>query len=176
MRKNMVFQQMVLRGVLVAFCMVALTGCASLRKKFTRVKKNKDQKEDFIPVLQPVEYKKVEETPVQVYAQHYSMIKIYFKDLWDTLGKPDSNAKRERYIFTEILAHFDTMAALLTDVKYQEAQSLRARFMPLLTAYDKADGVRRYDLIAGDLRAIERDFYKILKPVVVAGALKPAVK
>jgi hypothetical protein len=167
---------MVLGLVVVMFALVSMTGCASLRKKFTRVNKNKDVKEDFIPVLQPIEYKKVEESPKQVYAQHYNMVKLYFKDLWEVIGKPDSSVKREKYMFTEILSHFDVMIALLMADKQAQAQLLRGRFTKLLAAYDTPDGLRRYDLITGDLRTIERDLYAGFKPAVVADVLVPTVK
>jgi hypothetical protein len=176
MKKDKFFGRAVLSVVLVAFCTVSLTGCASLRKKFTRVKKDKNQTEDFIPVLQPIEYTKIEETPPQVYAQHYSMVKVYFKDLWEVLGKDDSSAKREKYMFTEILAHFDAMTALLTDTKRLEAQKLRARFKLVLAVYDEPDGSRRYDLMTGFLRAIEKDLYKLFKPAAVTSDLIPSVK
>ncbi|MBF0331455.1 MAG: hypothetical protein HQL17_05915 [Candidatus Omnitrophica bacterium] len=176
MKRKHFFSRALSGMILVAFCVMSLTGCATLRKKFTRVKKNKDQKEDFIPVLQPIEYKKIEEATPQVYAEHYSMVKVYFKDLWEVLGKDESSAKREKYMFTEILSHFDAMTALLTEAKRQEAQKLRARFKLVLAVYDEPDGSRRYDLMTGFLRAIERDLYKLFKPAAVAGDLIPSVK
>lgn len=160
--------------VLVMFCAGSLTGCASLRKKFTRVPKNPKAKEDFIPVLQPVEYKKIAETPQQVYAGHYSMVRVYFKDLWEVLGGRDSSAKREKYIFTELMSHFDAMAALLSDEKKTEAGAIRARVNDLLKEYDKADGMRRYDLIKSGMHRVERDMYKGFKPDAVAKAFAAA--
>ena len=161
--------------VLVMFCAGSLTGCASLRKKFTRTPKNPKAGDDFIPVLQPVEYKKIEETPQQVYGGHYAMVKIYFKDLWDVLGSRDSSAKREKYIFTELFSHFDAMAVLLSDEKKTEAKVIRARVDVLLKEYDKPDGLRRYDLINSGMHQIERDIYKGFKPDAVAKAFAASV-
>jgi hypothetical protein len=157
-------------AVLVMFCAGSLTGCASVRKKFVRVSKNPKVKEDFIPVLQPLEYKKVVETPQQVYAGHYSMMKIYFRDLGDVLGARDSTPKREKYIFTELMAHFDAMAVLLSDEKKAEAAAIRARVDGLLKEYDKPDGMRRYDLIRSGMRTVERDIHKGFKPDAVLKA------
>ena len=156
--------------VLVMFCAGSFTGCASLRKKFTRVPKNPTAKEDFIPVLQPMEYKKVEQTPQQVYAGHYAMVKIYFKDLWEVLGGRDSSAKREKYIFMELMSHFDAMAALLSDKKKAEAFAIRSRIDDFLKEYEKPDGMRRYDLMTSGMRRVERDMYKGFKPDAVAKA------
>jgi hypothetical protein len=162
--------------VAVIFLAGSLTGCASLRKKFTRVKKNKDQKEEFIPVLEPVEYKKVEETPQQVYGGHYTMVKMYFKDLWDVLGKPNGGEKREKYIFTQLLTRLDAMAALLSEEKKAQASDLKERVLHVLMEYDKPSGMRRYDLITGPMHGVERDLYKAFKPDAVAGAFLPAGK
>ena len=164
-------KKMMLSIVLVVFCAGSFTGCASLRKKFTRVPRNPKATDDFIPVLQPEEYKNVVETPRQVYGGHYSMVKIYFKDLWDVLERRDSTAKREKYIFTELLSHFDAMAVLLSEEKKSEAAALRARVQAVLKEYDKPDGLRRYDIIRNDMHQVEREIYKGFKPDAVAKAL-----
>ena len=156
--------------VLAVFCAGSLTGCASMRKKFKRVPKNPKVKQEFIPVLQPVEYAKIEQTPQQVYAGHYSMVRIYFKDLWEALGARDSGPKREKYIFTELTVHFDAMAAFLSDEKKTEARGIRSRVANVLKAYDKPDGLRRYDLMRDEMRRVERDIYKGFKPDAVARA------
>ena len=160
--------------VAVVVCVGALTGCASLRKKFTRVKKNKDQKEDFIPVLQPLEYAKVEETPQQIYRGHYTMVRVYFKDLWDILGKPKGGEKSEKFIFTQILARFEGMAALLSDEKKAQAADLREKVLQVFKEYDKPAGLRRYDRMISQMRLIERDLYRAFKPEVVAGSFLAA--
>ncbi|MFH0753177.1 MAG: hypothetical protein V2A70_01265 [Candidatus Omnitrophota bacterium] len=171
------FSVRILSGFMLLVLMVmSLTGCMTLRKKFTRVKKNKNQKEDFIPVLRPIEYQKVEETPLQVYTQQYAMVKVYFKDLWDVLGKRDVSAKRAKYMLTEILSHFDAMTALLIEAKREQALQLRGRLNLLLAIYDAPDALRRYDLLTGSLRVIERDLYQGFKPAVVESALVSGVK
>jgi hypothetical protein len=105
-----------------------------------------------------------------VYMGHYAMVRIYFKDLWDVLGARDSSAKREKYIFTELMNHFDAMAVLLSDEKKAEAGAIRARVNDLLKEYDKADGMRRYDLIKSGMHRVERDMYKGFKLDAVAKA------
>ncbi|MEI8011327.1 MAG: hypothetical protein WCI27_02445 [Candidatus Omnitrophota bacterium] len=155
-------------GVLaVILGVTVLTGCTSLRKKFTRTKKNVAEGNEFIPVLQPVEYEKVVEPARQVYGNHYAMEKVYFKDLWDILGRPAGGEKREKYIIGQIMAHFDGMTALLPDNQKDKAMALRGRLELVLRGYDKPAGLRRYDLLTGDLRKIERDLYKNFKPDAV---------
>ena len=162
------------RLVLILSCLVvagSLSGCASLRKKFTRTKKTKDQKEEFIPVLEPVEYPKVVETPRQIYHDQYGMVKVYFRELLDVLGKPAGGEKREKYIFAELISHFDKMSEVLSEPAKAQAVSLRERLAKISSEYDKPSGLRRYDLMTSDVRAIERDVYRILKPDAVLKSL-----
>jgi hypothetical protein len=175
MKIQIFLKKFILSLVVVVLCAGSLTGCASVRKKFTRVPKNPKASDDFIPVLQPVEYQKIVETPQQVYGGHYAMVKIYFKDLWDVLGRRDSTPKREKYIFTELVAHFNAMAALLSDEKKAEAKAVCARVDVVLKEYDKPDGLRRYDLIASDMHQVERDLHKGFKPDAVAKDFAPSV-
>ena len=159
-----------LGGLIVILCAVSLAGCGSLRKKFTRTPKTKAA-DTFIPVLEPVEYAAAEETPAQVYAQHYSMVKIYFRDLGDMLGARDSSDKRELYVFTQLLSHFDAMVALLDDAGRESAALLRARIEDVLKSYDDMRSMRRYDRVRSDVRLIEGDILRRLKPAVVAGSI-----
>ena len=170
MIKQLPWKRFVCMVVLLVFCAGAVSGCASLRKKFKRVPKNPRVKEEFIPVLQPLEYAKVEETPAQAYAGHYAMVRIYFKDLMEALAGREPNPKREKYIFKELTGHFDAMAALLSGEKKAAAGAIRARVEEVLREYDKPDRLRRYDLMRGEMRKVERDIYRDFKPDAVAGA------
>ncbi len=172
MMKIMALKRFILSMVMVAFVVVSLTGCASLRKKFTRVKKQKDQKEEFIPVLEPIEYAKADEPPLQVYRNHYGMLKLYFSDLWDVLGKPSGGVKREKYLLKELLGRFDAMAGVLSDEKKLQAKGLRDRIEKALKEYDRQGILLRYDLMISDLRQVEREIYKSFKPDVVAALLQ----
>ena len=147
--------------------MTTLTGCASMRKKFTRVKKGPAKAEDFVPVLQPEVYEKVVESSAQVYRDHYAMEKVYFNDLGDILGRRDGSAKREQYMINQILAHFDGMIALLTGPARDKALALRARLVAALQIYDKPAGLRRYDLLTREMHNIERDLFRNFKPEAV---------
>ena len=62
-------------AVLVSF-VLALEGCSTLRKKFVRQKKKED-KQEFVPVLDPVDYPDVVKTAGGIYEHHY-MLSVYF--------------------------------------------------------------------------------------------------
>jgi len=154
----------------------AVSGCSSVRKKFIRTPKGPKAADAFIPVLEPVEYAKTAETPQQVYQVHYSSLRAYFEDLWDTLGKSGSSEKREKYILTEITTHFDAMAAQLSEPKKSEAAAVRARIAKVLDECDKPRAMRRYDRMVADMRAVERDIHKTFKPGVVISAFAVTMK
>ncbi len=160
----------------VSLCVLSVSGCSSLRKKFTRTPKGAKTEDVFIPVLEPVEYKKTEETPQQIYQIHYSTLQAYFKDLWDALGKSSGGEKREKYILTEMLSHFDFMAGQLSQVKKAELDAVRAHIIKVLKEYDKPQGMRRYDRMSSDMRAVEREINREFKPGIVASALVVAGK
>ena len=145
---------------------VSVSGCTSLRKKFIRQSKNKDQKEDFIPVLEPVEYKRVEESPIEAYRSHYGMIKAYFGDLDACVGQ-GGNDKRARYLAAQITAHLQGLSGLLGQEKKAVAEKLLARLQDAVKEYDKPSGIRRVDLLKGAFHSIESDIRKTLKPDAV---------
>ncbi len=170
MTKLMALRKFFLAVMVVSLCAFSVSGCASLRKKFTRTPKGAKADDAFIPVLEPVEYKKTEETPQQVYQTHYTTLQAYFKDLWDALGKSSGGEKREKYILSEILVHFDFMATQLSEAKKAGAMAVRGRVEKVLKEYDKPQGMRRYDLMVSDMHAVERDINRNFRPGVVISA------
>jgi hypothetical protein len=160
-------------SLLVIFCAVSVSGCASLRKKFTRQKKNKGQTEEFVPVLVPVEYPRPDASPSVVYKNNYIMAKAYFKDLDNVIGSRDSSDKQQLYIFTQLTSRMDLMAEVLADGERKSLlKQLAIQLKDVISRYDKPDAIRRYDVIKSDVHRIERDFYKSFKPALVQEDLK----
>lgn len=153
--------------VLVCFLAVSLSGCTTLRRKFVRKNKNKDQKEAFIPVLDPVEYKRVETSAIDAYRSHYAMAKAYFTDSYAAFGSPDSTEKREKYLISQISAHLRGMAVLLRDDRKAAAERAAGDLEVLLPELDKPKGIRRYDIIKGAVHKVEMDVRRTLKPDMV---------
>jgi len=160
-------------SVLVVFCAVSVSGCASLRKKFTRPKKATAEGTDFIPVLVPVEYPRPDTSPSVVYKEHYTMARAFFKDLDNVIGSRNSSDKQQLYVFTQLASRLDQMAGVLADgEKKAQLQQLTLQIKDVVGRYDKPEPVRRYDVIKSDVSRIERDFYKSFKPALVQGDLK----
>ena len=147
MKRNNIFSLF----LIVAVTAVSVSGCASVRKKFIRQRKGAAPQDEFVPVLQPVEYPKVTETPAVTYQNHYTLAKAFFQDLWDALGSDGAGEKQQEYA----LRH-----------------RVILRIKNVIKEYDKPNGIRRYDTMKSDLRLIEDDVRRKFKPDAVKAALK----
>jgi|GEM_PF-425042 len=160
----------VIVAVLVAS--LSLTGCESLRKKFTRQKKKDKMAEaDFIPVLEPEEYPAPEQNPPVNYKNHYALVKAWYKDLW-TMIEEQSSAKRGKYVLKQIYGHLDEMQKLVAPAKQAEVARLRG----FLKYYDEALGdplpSRNISRMQSDLRAFDRQL-RALSPSKMQGSFVP---
>ena len=121
------------------FCIFvfAFSSCTPLRRKFTR-KKKKDGEESqkFIPVLEPVDYAEKIYSPLEKYKHHYSLWRIWDRDLLQTIDSNGSD-KRQKYLLVQAVEQLEGMKVLLTDEKKLE-------FTPLI----------------GELREVEEVFEK----------------
>ncbi len=162
-----------LLALVVVFCAVSVSGCASFRKKFVRKKKAKSQTEEFAPVLVPVEYPRPDLSPGTVYKDHYYIAKAYLRDLDDVIGSRNATDKQQLYIMAQVAGRMGQMAALLVDGgKKSTLEGLRLQMNELTGQYDQPEGVRRYDLIKDRVRHIDREFHRSFKPALVQEDLK----
>jgi hypothetical protein len=171
--KAMFKTRAMLVALVVIFCAVSVSGCASFRKKFVRQKKNKDQTEEFVPVLSPVEYPRPDTSPTTVYRDHYAMTKAFFRDLEEIIGSKDSSDKQQLYVLAQVSGRMELMAGVLADGEKKTAlDKLVLQIKEVAGRYDQPEGIRRYDLIKSTVRHIENDFLKSFKPAVVQEDLK----
>jgi hypothetical protein len=154
----------VVTGVFVCAC---FSGCTTFRRKFVRQNKNKETKEDFIPVLEPVDYKPVMVAPVDGYRDHYAMVKAYIGDIYTALGSSDSSGKREVYLLNQLIAHLQGMSAALTGARKADADGAVSQIQALLAEFDKPAAMRRGDLLKGRVHGVEMDIRRKLKPDMV---------
>lgn len=142
-------------AIMLIACM-SLSSCQSLRKKFTRQKKaGAIQSQDFQPVLEPQDYPAPENNPSQAYSQHYSLIKIWYKDLWTGIDERN-NDSRVKYSIKQILDHIEEMKGLLKPEKSVEFSKLEDLLKYYQTALDQVREQRNYSRIQSDLRAFDR--------------------
>lgn len=163
------------KGFLFVLALLVLTGslsgCTSLRKKFIRKKKVTDQTQDFIPVLEPVEYEQVVMPPLGQYREQYMLARAYFKDVWAAMGSVSAGDKQQVYVLKQLTVRLQAMADLLSGSKKDLLGQLIAQVGEVIGEYEKPAPLRRYDLLKGIVRKVEKSFRADFKPDAVMGNL-----
>ena len=98
--------------ILVLSVLGSLSGCETIRKKFTRKKKAKPVRPMFY-----MEEEEVTRPPMELYSMHYIFWRSWTKDLVASAGE---NAKRDRRAAGEIIANLIDMEKYLTGEKKEE--------------------------------------------------------
>ena len=149
--------------VLCLATVVMLTGCEPLRKKFTRQKKKGDVvNEKFIPVLEPEVYKVKEYGTEESYAQHYSLLKIWFSDFASTYDQT-VNEKRQMYNLDAALKELKEMQKLLTGPVLDELSGVEKQIVFIRDEYSKPKSFRNDARIHSEIREIQSKINKKLK-------------
>ena len=125
-----IFKRSAVFSFLIIFLFTSM-GCESLRKKFIRQKK-KDQQDtsEVIPILEPIDYPEPIYSPLKEYQKHYSMWKVWQRELLIGLEQAAS-AKQELYDLDQILTQLQEMEKLLVADKQAKFSSLTAQFESL---------------------------------------------
>src|SRR3989338_3111567 len=105
-----------LRMVCVVCAVILLAnGCAPLRKKFTRKKKeDRESNQQFIPVLEPIDYAEKQYSSEEHYKQHYSLWMIWSRDFLQAV-EYDGSDKRQKYLLGQCIEQLEAMQQWLTD-------------------------------------------------------------
>ncbi|MBF0123219.1 MAG: hypothetical protein HQL21_07450 [Candidatus Omnitrophica bacterium] len=156
-------------GLVLVITGGSLTGCTSIRKKFIRKKKTADHAEDFIPVLQPVEYKRADQSSFEKYKEQYTMARAYFKDAEDTMGSVNAGSKQQVYALNQLIVRLQSMADLLPGEKKAELEQVVIGVRNIVKEYDKPAPLRRYDILKGAMRNVEKAVRADFKPDMVKG-------
>ena len=159
----------------VTFGMIALltvcvtcSSCETLRKKFTRQKK-KDQSEsaDFIPVLEPQDYPSPEYNALENYKEHYTLIRVWYKDLQSALVEKDDSDGRVKYALRQINGHLDGMIMLVDKSRKPALEGLRGLLKNYTDALSTPHASRNRSLLQSDLRAFDKKLRHDLRVDVI---------
>ncbi|MFH1791670.1 MAG: hypothetical protein ABH885_06800 [Candidatus Omnitrophota bacterium] len=94
------------------FCAGAMTGCASLRKKFIRKKKEKEETPQYLGIK---EYKV---TPsIELYKKHYIYWRSWNTEINENLG---DNPKNDLVCIRQMIGNLEDMRGMLVDEKGNE--------------------------------------------------------
>lgn len=127
-------------GLCVVFSV--LSGCAPLRKKFTRKKKEDRQVDQkFIPVLDPIDYPEKIYSAEENYKHHYSLWKVWNKDFLQVLER-DGSEKRQKYLLDQAIERLEEMQNLLSDEKKAGLAELVDELKNVRQDYNKSSSMR----------------------------------
>lgn len=140
-------------GLMTLLCFVfSSSGCEPFRKKFTR-KKKEEKVEEFIPVLDPIDYPASVRSPEQDYRRVYGLWKVWQKELLQEMESGESQ-KRQAYLFQEVMTQLNEMKKLLKEDKKKELEPLIKSYDAVRQEYDSPSIMRRSTTLK---RQVERN-------------------
>ena len=161
-------------GILILPLVVLLnfSGCENLQKKFRRQKKKKDiEAANFIPVLQPVDYEAQANSSEEKYRFRYSLVKVWYKDIYASLDSKTSE-KKQRNTIKEIVKQIDSMQKLLNDERGTVLGQLKARLMNLDPLFDEPAQLINYSRVRSELHEVEKVLRRKFKLEQVQGSFR----
>lgn len=128
----------------VSLCVLtaAVSGCASLRKKFVRKKKEKTGEQAFIPVLDPIDYPAPSVSPEERYRYHYSLLKVWHRDLIQNIDGRGSD-KNQKYLVGRIIAQLEEMKKWVTEAGQTELTGCIGEWNAFSAMYARPAAMRR---------------------------------
>ena len=141
---------------------ITTTGCEALRKKFIRKKSQKEKSEEFVPVLDPVEYPETVYTSQDRYKKLYSLWRIWQREMTSALTENQSS-KRQRYILSQMIVQVEEMRGLLRDEKKETVGEVFRRLKDLEKDMQAPAPMRNLSIIKLKLRRISETMRDELK-------------
>ena len=141
-------------GLLIVAIMTS--GCVNFRKKFIRQKKkDAEQGNEFIPVLEPEVYPDKVYSPSADYKYHYSLWQVWSKELSTAITNNESQ-KRQLYMLSQAMAQIDEMQKLVTEDKQKEFNDVLKRLGSLQETLKKPAAMHDPTVIQSQIRGLER--------------------
>lgn len=159
-------------SVWVVLCVLTVSagGCTSLRKKFTRKKKEKTNEQAFVPVLDPVDYPLPSVSPEERYRYNYSLWKVWYRDLVKNIDGKESD-KNQKYLVGQIIAQLEEMKKWVTEAKQKELSESIGEWNAILTMYEKPAVMRSMMSLKRKVEASAKKIRDQLNPEATKGFL-----
>lgn len=136
-------EHLVVLGLLLSLCVltVSVGGCTSLRKKFTRKKKEKANEQAFVPVLDPIDYPPPSVSPAERYRYNYSLWKVWYRDLVKNIDGKGSD-KNQKYLVGQVIAQLEEMKKWVTEARQKELSEAVGEWNAILMMYEQPAAMR----------------------------------
>ncbi len=151
------------------------SGCQSLKKKFTRVKKNAQKEDAFVPVLQPEEYTAPAESPQDVYKYHYSLWQVYEKEFLTAVIEKKGD-KRQEYLLNQLMMQSQMMEKMFTDqAKVAGLSQINNDLQKVLAELSSPQAMRNDFQMRKKVEVSGRKLREEYKPALVQDLLVPSL-
>ena len=161
--KSMNMQKKYLGFISFICCFVILilflSGCQPLKRKFTRKKKKGKVLQEFIPVLEPIDYGPSTITSKDRYSKHFSLWRIWEKDFVQNVSS-ETNDKRMKYLLNQMVEHLNEMRKWIVEEKRNELDQLISEIIKIKKEFNKPAQSRNTNAIK---RRVESNARKILR-------------
>ena len=145
------------------------SGCEPLRKKFVRKRKGEVKVPD--PILQPVDYEKERNFPDRRYGYHYSLWRVWSKELMTSIDDKDS-PKRQTGLMSHCMEQLKQMQALLSEPKFTEMGKVITQFQSVDQELNKPAPLRNMVLIQDLLERYSKEIRLNFNSEVLKGSYK----
>lgn len=158
--------------VCLSVLLVSVGGCASLRKKFVRQKKKAAQAEEFIPVLDPIDYAPAVVSAEERYAYHYSLWKVWYGDLIENIEHQESD-KKQKYLLGQVVVQLEEMGKRLGEEKRKELNVSIGEWETIRALYEKPAPMRSTSSLKRKIEASAQKIRRQFNPDAVSDFLVP---
>jgi len=125
--------------------------CQPLRRKFTRKKKKDRHGPQFIPVLDPIDYADKVQSSEERYRYHYSLWKVWEKDLLSFIEAKGSD-KKQKYLLEQLINQLEEMNKWLVEEKQKELRDIIKEYINLRKVYTRPNSMRNIYSLKRKLR------------------------
>ncbi len=147
------------------------SGCEPLRKKFIRKKKDDTSENQTAAILDPVDYPANVKSVGQVYSQHYSLWKVWLRDLEDIVAD-NASEKRVSHTLAQMREHLVAMQQLLKDVSREKIEIYVTEVDNLSREFEKSAPFRNKIALTSRIHNLGRKVKKFFAPDKIKDELK----
>lgn len=145
------------------FLLVTVTcSCETLRKKFKRQKK-KEEVTEVQPVLDPIDYPAVVESPEKKYKYHYSLWQVWERDLLRMIEEQENNDKKAAATINAMIVQLEEMQKMVNDERKPLHSSAIGKLKNLQEDFAMPVMMRNRSILQGKLLTIEKEVRHNLK-------------
>ena len=152
--------------ICVSCCALIFTSfsCEPLRKKFVRKKKSvENTSEKFNPVLDPIDYPAVEHSAMERYKLHYSLWKVWYRDLITAIDEEGSD-KRQKYLMDQMIVQMEEMDKWIVASKKSELSALISDLRKTEGALDDPAPMRNRSIFKSKIESNAKKLQDGFKP------------